>query len=81
MGEALRKEESIFASDGESADSNGPIVCVPLVVQGNSIGGIAIFSLFDQKDGFSVLDRELFALLGGHAATAIFKRRMANTRS
>ena len=60
----------------QNADPNGPIVCVPLTVQGNPIGGIAIFSLFDQKDGFSVLDRELFALLGGHAATAIFASRL-----
>jgi len=51
-------------------------VCVPLIVQENPIGGIAIFSLFDQKGGFSVLDRELFALLGGHAATALFASRL-----
>ena len=40
------------------------------------MGAIAIFKLLQQKDGFSPLDHELFNLLCGHAATAIFAARM-----
>jgi len=76
MGEALRREESVFPDDVEQDGGDIPLVCIPLVVQGNPIGGIAIFSLLDHKDGFSDLDRELFSLLGGHAATAIFASRL-----
>ena len=76
MADALRKGESVFAPDMANLHPDEPIVCVPLIVQDNPIGGIAIFSVFDQKDGFTVLDRELFALLGGHAATALFASRL-----
>ena len=40
------------------------------------IGAIAIYSLLQQKNGFTALDHELFTLLGGHAATAIFAARL-----
>jgi hypothetical protein len=35
-----------------------------------------IYKLLQQKDGFSALDNELFTLLAGHAATAIFASRL-----
>jgi GAF domain-containing protein len=53
-----------------------PIVCIPLQVQKQPIGGIAVFGLLTQKSGFSALDHELFTLLGGHAATAILAARL-----
>jgi nitrate/nitrite-specific signal transduction histidine kinase len=54
----------------------GPVVCIPLRVQDSPVGAIAIYSLLQQKDGFSPLDQELFTLLAGHAATAIFASRL-----
>ena len=39
-------------------------------------GAIAIYGLLQQKDGFTPLDHELFTLLGGHAATAIFAAQL-----
>ncbi len=45
-------------------------------VQNRPIGVIVIYSLLQHKDGISVLDRELFTLLAGHAATAIFAARL-----
>ena len=59
-----------------SDDLTQPIVCVPLVVQNRAIGAIAVYGLLAQKDGFSALDHELFNMLGGHAATAIFAARL-----
>ena len=41
-----------------------------------ALGAIAIYRLLAQKDGFSALDHELFTLLAGHAATAIFAARL-----
>jgi len=54
----------------------GPVVVIPLRVQDKPVGAIAIYSLLQQKDGFSPLDQELFTLLAGHAATAIFASRL-----
>ena len=59
-----------------SDDLSQPIVCVPLVVQNRPIGAIAVYGLLAQKDGFSALDHELFNMLGGHAATAIFAAKL-----
>ena len=49
---------------------------IPLHIQRQPIGAIAIFSLLQQKEGFTALDHELFNLLGAHAATALFAARL-----
>lgn len=53
-----------------------PIACVPLKISGRPIGVIAIYRLLEQKQRFSPLDFELFTLLGGHAATALFSSKL-----
>jgi hypothetical protein len=35
-----------------------------------------IYSLLTQKDRFTSVDYELFSLLAGHAATAVFSSRL-----
>ena len=55
---------------------SSPLVVIPLQIQKRPIGAIAIYSLLQQKEGFTALDHELFNLLGGHAATAIFAARL-----
>ncbi len=77
---------SVESGDVATGDPNGagdppaarqdPVVCIPLRVQEEPVGAIAIHSLLQQKDGFSPLDHELFTLLAGHAATAIFASRL-----
>lgn len=62
--------------DAAAEDATLPIVCVPLRVQERPIGAIAIHKLLQQKDGFTALDHELFTLLAGHAATAVFAARL-----
>jgi putative methionine-R-sulfoxide reductase with GAF domain len=52
--------------------TGNPIACIPLKVGEQVMGVIAIFSLLLQKDKFGSIDFELFELLGGHAATAIY---------
>lgn len=53
-----------------------PVVSIPLRVDERPVGAIAIYSLLQQKDEFSALDHELFTLLAGHAATALFASRL-----
>ncbi len=76
LGSAVAASEATCWNTNRSEDLSQPIVCVPLVVQDRPIGAIAVFGLLQQKDGFSPLDHELFNMLGGHAATAIFAARL-----
>ena len=76
LGKAVAVSEATCWDTAPSTDMNQPIVCVPLEVHARPIGAIAIYSLLQQKEGFSALDHELFNMLGGHAATAIFAARL-----
>ena len=76
LGSAVAANEATCWNTARSEDLSQPIVCVPLVVQDRPIGAIAVFGLLQQKDGFSPLDHELFNMLGGHAATALFAARL-----
>jgi len=64
------------SSGGPASHAGEPVVSIPLRVDGLPIGAIVIYKLLQQKDGFSALDNELFTLLAGHAATAIFASRL-----
>jgi nitrate/nitrite-specific signal transduction histidine kinase len=76
MGKAVASTETTCWDEPRSDDYSRPIVCIPLAVQRCPIGAIAIYSLLQQKDGFSALDHELFTVLGGHAATAVFAAKL-----
>ncbi len=79
IGSVAKEGESYFAADltaGEEFNPLEPIVCIPLKIKEHVIGVIAIYKLLVQKAGFSNVDYELFNLLAGHAATAIFSSRM-----
>jgi len=71
-GDVLSGEPSSLSP----AEGGAPVVCIPLRVEDRPVGAIAIYRLLSQKDGFSALDHELFTLLAGHAATAIFASRL-----
>ncbi len=65
------------SAEGRAPSQGGdPVVCIPLLVENRPVGAIVIYRLLQQKDGFSALDNELFTLLAGHAATAIFASRL-----
>lgn len=76
LGKAATASETTCWDTARSTDYTKPIVCIPLQVEKRPIGAIAIFSLLQQKEGFSALDHELFNVLGGHAATALFAARL-----
>ena len=75
MGNVAATGESYFTttlSTKTSDDFTSPIVCVPLKIEDRVIGIIAIYSLFTHKKNFSNIDYELFNLLAGHAANALY---------
>lgn len=78
IGEVARTGESYFAEDRAAAegDYQRPIVCIPLKIKEHVIGVIAIYALLVQKEGFTDIDYELFSMLAGHAATAIFSSKL-----
>jgi transcriptional regulator with GAF, ATPase, and Fis domain len=76
LGKAVASQQATCWNTTRSDDLEQPIVCVPLVVQSQPIGAIAVYGLLSQKDGFTDLDHELFNMLGGHAATAIFAAKL-----
>lgn len=80
IGESVREGEVITGDPnacGEPGDPIGePVVCIPLRVDEKPVGAIVIHRLLQQKDGFSPLDHELFTLMAGHAATAIFASQL-----
>jgi nitrate/nitrite-specific signal transduction histidine kinase len=71
-----RRFEAPQADGPRTPDPDQPLVCIPLRLGEQAIGGIAIFGVLRQKQGFSALDQELFDVLAGHAATAIFAARL-----
>jgi nitrate/nitrite-specific signal transduction histidine kinase len=53
-----------------------PIVVVPLLIKGEPIGAVVLFKMLPQKTKLQEVDRELFNLLAGHAATALFAAKL-----
>jgi len=53
-----------------------PLAVVPLKIKDSVIGVISINKLLVQKTAFTTMDYELFTLLAGHAATAIFASKL-----
>jgi putative methionine-R-sulfoxide reductase with GAF domain len=58
-------------SDPSRGSLDAPAAIVPLAVDDQSVGVIAIFSTLSQKTRFDTIDFELFKLLGQHAASAL----------
>jgi transcriptional regulator with GAF, ATPase, and Fis domain len=56
-----------------------PIAVIPLKIKDSTIGVISINKLLTQKTQFTSMDYELFTLLAGHAATAIFSAKLYST--
>jgi hypothetical protein len=71
IGEAVeRKDASPFEE---------PIAVIPLKIKESTIGVISINKLLVQKTAFTSMDYELFTLLAGHAATAVFSAKLYST--
>ncbi len=63
----------------EATPFDQPIAVIPLKIKDSVIGVISINKLLVQKTAFTTMDYELFTLLAGHAATAIFSAKLYST--
>jgi transcriptional regulator with GAF, ATPase, and Fis domain len=78
VGGSVKTGENYFIDnmEGYERDFQKPLVCIPLKIKEHVIGVIVIYKLLVQKDEFTDVDYELFTLLAGHAATAVFSSRL-----
>jgi transcriptional regulator with GAF, ATPase, and Fis domain len=78
IGRVAGTGESHFVNDMADyvKDLEAPMVCIPLKIKEHVIGVLVIYKLLLQKTQFLPVDYELFTLLAGHAATAVFSSRL-----
>jgi len=79
LGQIALSGESVFARDrafDRAPDSDRPLAAVPLKIKDRTIGLLLIYQLLEHKRAFSNTDFELFSLLAGQAATAIFSAKL-----
>jgi nitrate/nitrite-specific signal transduction histidine kinase len=82
IGKAAQTGENYFAETvarREPAPFEQPLAVIPLKIKDSVIGVISINKLLVQKTQFTTMDYELFTLLAGHAATAIFAAKLYST--
>ncbi len=82
IGKAAKTGENYFASQvahREPTPFDQPVAVIPLKIKDSVIGVISINKLLVQKTSFTAMDYELFTLLAGHAATAIFSAKLYST--
>jgi transcriptional regulator with GAF, ATPase, and Fis domain len=80
IGSAAKSGET-FYREGDPTNLKGvgylhPLVCIPLKIKEHVIGVIAVYKLLVQKQAFTNVDYELFTMLAGHAATALFSSKL-----
>jgi len=78
LGSIALTSESYFLreANGHAPHPDHPLAVVPLKIKDRPIGLLVIYQLLQQKRGFSETDYELFSLLAGQAATAIFSAKL-----
>lgn len=79
IGDVVKSGDNYFKeslADTGTIEPLNPMVCIPLKIKERVIGVIVIYKLLQQKDKFRDVDYELFTLLAGHAATAIFGAKL-----
>ena len=82
IGMAAKTGENFFATQvahKEATPFDQPTAVIPLKIKDSVVGVISINKLLVQKTEFTATDFELFTLLAGHAATAIFAAKLYST--
>lgn len=82
IGTAAKTGENYFADQvahAEPTPFDQPIAVIPLKIKETVIGVLTINKLLVQKTAFTTMDYELFTLLAGHAATAVFSAKLYST--
>lgn len=60
---------------------SAPLAVIPMMVDGQTVGVIAIVRLLEQKEAWVQVDQELFHLLGAHAAAALLAAHLYQKES
>lgn len=78
IGQVVENGEPYFTDELETKppESKSPVAGIPLKIKERVIGLIAIYAFLPQKKRLAHVDHELFTLLAGHAATAIFSAKL-----
>lgn len=79
IGRVAKSGENYYEKDLAKVKQNSnerPLVCIPLKIKEHVIGVTVVYSLLTQKNNFTKVDYELFSMLAGHAATAIFSAKL-----
>jgi GAF domain-containing protein len=71
IAKVLEDGEGVYRADG----GTGSLACIPLRIRKQTVGLLVIDQLLAHKERLTATDRELFDLLGGHVAIAIFRSR------
>jgi transcriptional regulator with GAF, ATPase, and Fis domain len=82
IGAAAKTGENYFAEQvahKEPTPFDQPIAVIPLKIKETVIGVLTLNKLLVQKTAFTTMDYELFTLLAGHAATAVFSAKLYST--
>jgi hypothetical protein len=69
--ETVASGQAFIGTPGQNGPGE-PLVCLPLQLDGRTIGVVVIFRLLVHKSQLEALDHELFDLLATHAATALY---------
>lgn len=79
IGKIIKEGENFVREDYDpkaEVDISNPLVVIPLKVKEQLVGGIILYRLLPQKKQLEKVDYELFTLLAGHAATALFSAKL-----
>lgn len=78
IGEVMRTGRAHFVTNIENlkVEPDNPAICIPLQIKDKVIGTIVVYKFLPQKTHIANVDHELFTLLAGHAATAIFSSKL-----
>ena len=88
LSQGMEDDKSGLYTNGTLSDGVlriGPIegsealACVPLMVQGTTVGALVLLKLFEHKEALKPEDRDLLDLLAAHAASALFAARVYST--
>ncbi len=79
VGRVVQEGTGPYVAEGQKRSETTlaePLVVIPMNIKDQVIGAIVVYTTLEQKEGFSPLDFELFNLLAGHAATALFASKL-----
>jgi hypothetical protein len=76
IGKLAAGQASYYSYDGKKPENiEEALACIPLIMEGRTIGAIIIYKLLVQKSGFTSLDHEILDLLTNQAVTCLVGAR------